>query len=443
MRERRCEATAFFPVHVSLTRFCLVEDAGFSFATAFASVSKSPLYDAAAFGDSPITLTPEEDTPPLFERVNDAQPSPVVPPQASPVRRMGSLSPVVVTEQTARSVAEACAPSPTACPSPRAKTPSPPPKPQAARRAKAPRAARPKADAAPVQRSEQEDAMYGDAALAAMQAEDTASAFGSRGHAMVNSPVAAPAPARAPSRRTSQVTAPQAAPPSPPPSPPPAAAQPPRAASAGVKAAATAVAAAPSSSLLDDPMYGDAALAAMQAADGRAGFSSRGSAVMNSPAPCKQRVADDEVTEVAPPVQVAPPAAPAAVESAVATPARVTRAAAKAASSALKPPAPAAAAAAAPSPAMKTPVRRRVSGARRVVAVEASPEAAPPSSVANPYSEEALAQLMANPGAAFKAGTRAMQNSPVAAAAQAKTPRTRRKKALSAEEKHAREWRDE
>lgn len=190
-------------------------------------------------------------------------------------------------------------------------------------------------------------------------------------------------------------------------------------------------------------MYGDAALAAMQAADGRAGFSSRGRAVMNSPAPRKQRVADDEVTEVAPPVQVAPPAAPAAVESAMATPARVTRAAAKAASSALKPPAPAAAAAAAPSPAMKTPVRRRVSGARRVVAVEASPEAAPPSSVANPYSEEALAQLMANPGAAFKAGTRAMQNSPVAAAAQAKTPRTRRKKALSAEEKHAREWRDE
>lgn len=85
--------------------------------------------------------------------------------------------------------------------------------------------------------------------------------------------------------------------------------------------------------------------------------------------------------------------------------------------------------------AAKTPAARKTP-ARRVLAAEASPPLAPRVSYDDPYSEAALAALMADPKAAFKAGGRAMQNSPVAASAGASaTPKRRTKK--SAAELHA------
>jgi hypothetical protein len=62
----------------------------------------------------------------------------------------------------------------------------------------------------------------------------------------------------------------------------------------------------------------------------------------------------------------------------------------------------------------------------------------------DPYSEEALAALMANPGAAFRGGSRAVQNSPTAAgggggggAERRRTPRAAKK---TAADRHAELW---
>ena len=145
-------------------------------------------------------------------------------------------------------------------------------------------------------------------------------------------------------------------------------------------------------------------------------------------------------------------AAAAAAPAPLVTPARVTRSSARAAAAtaAVTPAAPAAALAAVPAKTPKTGGRRPAGKAQRVAVQSAAdvPDADPPAAVAervatasefkDPYSAEALAQLMANPSAAFARGPKAVQNSPVKAPAAGRTPRAARKK--TAEERHAECW---
>jgi len=65
-------------------------------------------------------------------------------------------------------------------------------------------------------------------------------------------------------------------------------------------------------------------------------------------------------------------------------------------------------------------------------AAVASPLACPQGDFADPYSEEALAALMAAGAAAFKAGGRAVQNSPVKGGSEGPPARK-----LTAAERHA------
>jgi hypothetical protein len=138
---------------------------------------------------------------------------------------------------------------------------------------------------------------------------------------------------------------------------------------------------------------------------------------------------------------------PDAASAPLATPARVTRSSARAAAAG------AAVTPAAPAAAPKTPKTgggRRTAGKAQRVAVLPAADVPPAADTLtavtarvatafkDPYSEEALAELMSNPSAAFKSGPKAMQNSPVQAPPAGRTPRAARKK--TAEERHAECW---
>jgi hypothetical protein len=137
---------------------------------------------------------------------------------------------------------------------------------------------------------------------------------------------------------------------------------------------------------------------------------------------------------------------PADAAAPLATPARVTRSSARAAAAG------AAVTPAAPAAAPKTPKTggRRTAGKAQRLAVLPAADVPPAADTLaavtarvatafkDPYSEEALAELMSNPSAAFKSGPKAMQNSPVQAPPAGRTPRAARKK--TAEERHAECW---
>ena len=144
---------------------------------------------------------------------------------------------------------------------------------------------------------------------------------------------------------------------------------------------------------------------------------------------------------------------PSAAPAPLVTPARVTRSSARAAAAeaAVTPAAPAASSVPAAAKTPKTGGRRTAGKAQRVAVLPAADVPAavdPPAAVTgcvasasafkDPYSAEALAELMSNPSAAFKSGPKAMQNSPVQAPPAGRTPRAARKK--TAEERHAECW---
>jgi len=131
------------------------------------------------------------------------------------------------------------------------------------------------------------------------------------------------------------------------------------------------------------------------------------------------------------------------------TPARVTRssvraAAAAAVTSTVKAPgAETSETDAVPAKTVNTPAAsgRASRKAQRMLIPASSDEAQVPvgsdNAALDPYSEAALAALMANPKAAFAAGPRAVQNSPVST--RGRTPRVAARK-KTAEERHAAEW---
>ena len=152
---------------------------------------------------------------------------------------------------------------------------------------------------------------------------------------------------------------------------------------------------------------------------------------------------DDESEDVEPSVAPAP----------MVTPARVTRSSARAAAAgaAVTPAAPAVSSVPVAAKTPKTGGRRTAGKAQRVAVLPAADVPAavePPAAVTgraatasafkDPYSAEALAELMSNPILAFKSGPKAMQNSPVQAPPAGRTPRAARKK--TAEERHAECW---